>query len=87
MPVSALGPMMAMRANFVRSRGTGFFVPQENDALLGDAAGGFKSGFHVNYAFFRRVIDDAGGEFRAQNATHVIVDFRHGDLARLHGLL
>src|SRR5689334_13781860 len=31
------------------------------------------------------MIDEAGGEFGAKNAAGVVVDFRHGDFAGLHG--
>ncbi len=50
---------------------------QQDDALLGDLPCGVESGLNVDYAFLNRVIDDSGGEFRTQNAAHVVVKFCH----------
>ena len=62
-------------------------VLQEDSTLFGDAAGGIEAAFDVNHTFLCREIDEASGEFGAEDAPDVIVDFGKRNFAGQHGFL
>ena len=71
-----------------RSSGsTATLVLEQNDTLLRDAARGGKAALHIDHALLGWEVEEPGLKHGTQNAVHVVIQLRHGDLARLDRLL
>ena len=65
----------------------GVAVLQENDAVFFDVLGDVQSLLHVDHAFLRRIVDDAGEKLGIEDAARMIVNFRERHAAGVDGIL
>ena len=83
MPTSACGPITAILWIFGIERQLRPVIFQQDDALLGKLLSNLEPTLDVDHAFLRGIVDHACGEHGSKNTPDVVVQFRHGELARL----
>src|ERR1700733_1844707 len=62
------------------------YVLEQNDALLLDMLGKFKTLLDIDHTSFYRVVHNSRCEFRTEYAAGVVINLGHRHFASLHGL-